>query len=230
MHDRPSHHPVSLGLVAGLSVLVVATGSAVAWWTWNATVQRVPPAAKVEPSPLPASPESQPESPDSRIPAIAPSAKAQKSEPPAAPITAEKTLQVYWLKSADSKIELAATPVKLSSTGDSEAVLQATIEKLLAGSTNPTLTTAIPRGTQLRQISVDRTGIHLDLSREFQQGGGSASMTGRVAQVLYTVTSLNPQASVWFSVEGKPLETLGGEGLIIDQPITRASFERDFSL
>lgn len=227
MHDRPSHHPVSLGLVAGLSVLIVATGSAVAWWTWNSASQRVPTAPKIEPSPLPASPESQP---DSRIPAIAPTAKAEKSEPPAAPIAAEKALQVYWLKSADNQIELAASPVKLSSAGNDEALLQAALEKLLAGSSNSALTSAIPPGTELRKVAIDAKGVHVDLSREFRQGGGSTAMTGRVAQVLYTATSLNPNAQVWFSIEGKPLETLGGEGLIIDQPMTRASFERDFSL
>ncbi|MBD2019453.1 spore germination protein, partial [Leptolyngbya sp. FACHB-36] len=37
-------------------------------------------------------------------------------------------------------------------------------------------------------------------------------------------------ARVWLFVEGEPLETLGGEGLMLDQPISRESFEKEFAL
>jgi len=44
-------------------------------------------------------------------------------------------------------------------------------------------------------VTIQNDGIHVDLSQEFTTG--SASMSSRVAQVLYTATSLQPNAKVW---------------------------------
>ncbi|MFN7850861.1 MAG: GerMN domain-containing protein, partial [Dolichospermum sp.] len=90
--------------------------------------------------------------------------------------------------------------------------------------------TTIPQGTQLLGLKAENNDIHVNLSANFTTGGGSTSMMGRVGQVVYTATSLNPKAKVYIEVNGKPLEVLGGEGVELQQPLTRESFQKNYPL
>jgi spore germination protein GerM len=138
--------------------------------------------------------------------------------------------QVYLLTLDGNDIVLQPSPITLPS-GDPQTVLTTTFQELLSGTlTTDDAFTAIPDGTTLQSLTVNSDGIYLSLSSEFTQGGGSASMQGRLGQVIYTATSLDTNAPVWLSVDGDPLEVLGGEGLIIDQPMTRSNFDQNFSL
>jgi spore germination protein GerM len=154
----------------------------------------------------------------------------QPSVKPSAQPSNQKTVQVYWLKSSGSKIEVVPAPVKIQAGVKSENILEGAFNRLLAGPNDPAHSSTIPKGTQLRNLDVREDGVHVDLSQEFTAGGGSASMTGRVAQILYTATSINPNTNVWIDVEGKRLEVLGGEGLELNQPLTRQNFEKNFDL
>ncbi|PSB35593.1 GerMN domain-containing protein [Stenomitos frigidus] len=220
MEDQRSRRQIPLGIMAGLSALVLATGSAVGWWSWQAS-HKTPSAVE----------HSQGSSEQQKVPPIA-SAPTATQKPPtsAAPASQSKTLQVYWLKASGSAIALSPSPATISTKDQQTPTVSAAIEALLAGPSNTAVTTTIPSDTKLRSLTVKDDGIYIDLSQVFTQGGGSTSMTARLGQVLYTATSLNPTAKVWLSVEGKPLETLGGEGLMVDQPLTREGFKRDFPL
>jgi spore germination protein GerM len=55
-------------------------------------------------------------------------------------------------------------------------------------------------------------------------------MMGRVGQVVYTATTLNPNAKVYIEVNGKKLDVLGGEGVEVEQPLTRENFKKDYPL
>jgi spore germination protein GerM len=138
---------------------------------------------------------------------------------------------VYWLDNVNNSIELVPSTVSLDEdTENEQEILNEAFDRLLAGPSDSDYASSIPEETELRDISVKADGVHVDLSEDFTFGGGSASMMGRVAQILYTATSLDPDAQVWLEIEGEPLEVLGGEGLLIDQPLTRQSFEKNFEL
>lgn len=146
--------------------------------------------------------------------------------------------QIYQLEIVDRRIRLTPKPIYTTATSP-QIALQQTVVRLLARSSMLDPTTAIPQGTQLLNLQVSDEGIFVNLSDKFAKGGGSSSMIYRLGQVLYTATSIDPQAPVFFSIEGKPLNEnypLGGEktnqhlGLLLDYPLTREQFDRDFLL
>ncbi len=49
----------------------------------------------------------------------------------------------------------------------------------------------------------------------FATGGGSFSMLARVAQVVFTATQFSTVERVVLLLEGRPIEALGGEGLVL---------------
>ena len=146
------------------------------------------------------------------------------------PTVAFQTVQVYWLKDSGNSLdmELVGSPIQLKS--DLGELLEVAFHRLLAGPGDPNFTTTIPAGTRLRSVQIKSNGVHVDLSREFTTGGGTASMSGRLGQIIYTATTLQPDAQVWISVEGKPLEYLGGGGLEVEGPLTRQRFQKELAL
>lgn len=149
--------------------------------------------------------------------------------------TAAQQLQpkAYLLQVKGEKISLVPQLVAIKKGVSKEVALQQTLTQLFTNVQNPQFTSTIPQGTKLLGLRIDHAGIHVNLSNEFSDGGGSSSMIYRVAQVVYTASSLNPQANVYISVEGKLLNEenpLGGEGLILAEPLTRQRFAEDFSI
>ena len=104
----------------------------------------------------------------------------------------------------------------------------AAMESLIAGPSTQEQAAAvgsqIPAGTQLLGLSVDNGVATVDLTSEFESGGGSASMNMRIAQVVYTLTQFPTVKGVLFQLDGQRVDVLGGEGVIVDQPVTRKDY------
>ena len=104
-------------------------------------------------------------------------------------------------------------------------VARAAIEQLLAGKLANGVSSAIPDGTRLLGLSIKDRVATVDLSREFETGGGSASSFYRLSQVVYTLTQFSSVGSVLFQVDGRTVTTFGPEGIVLDGPQTRADYE-----
>jgi spore germination protein GerM len=118
----------------------------------------------------------------------------------------------------------------LAPVSRNEADLETTVRAMLGGLTPSErdlgLTTAIPEGTTLNRIEVADGVATVDLSSRFDDGGGTFSMGARLGQLVYTVTGYAPDITgVRLELDGAPVEVFSSEGLVLDDPMTRASFE-----
>ena len=198
-----------LGLMASIAIALLGIGAVVGWWSSR---QLAPKSATFAPT--------------SREPIASPSPQIS---PTVIPKT--KTLTVYWLKVTPEKTTLSPAPVTVQKDTSKDSNLELALIALLEIPNNPDYSTALPPGTKLLGLKTDKEGIHLNFSQEFAQGEGPNGLMGRLGQVVYTATSQDPQAKVWINVEGKPLELLGqGDGLMVEQPITRKSFQENYQL
>jgi len=215
-------------VLLALAAVLLATGSATAWWTWQTiTTNRV--------SPLPTEDEFvttpiEPAPPTASDTPAAPQEPIAQSPATAVPDATEPSTQVFWLQ--DTGTNLGLVPVEIRMDGDMSDTekLTTAFEQLIQGPDDAEMGSSIPEDTALNRLEIRDDGVHVDLSDEFELGGGSSSMMGRLGQVIYTATTLDPDANVWISVDGTPLKLLGGEGLIVDQPMTRAAFEEAYPL
>jgi hypothetical protein len=131
-------------------------------------------------------------------------------------------LQVYFMRG--EKIGVGARYVPETAAVGAEAT-RALLEGPTAEEEDAGLTTAIPPGTRLLGLDVADGVATVDLSEEFGSGGGSLSIQARVAQVVHTLTQFPTVRTVAFRLEGDPVEALGGEGLVLSEPVGRADFE-----
>ncbi len=147
------------------------------------------------------------------------------------PVANEKTATVYWLQENGTSFNLVPQSIQVQADINKPSeFLTATFERLLSGPTEAADSSTIPQGTKLLGVKAEGDEVRVNLSEDFQFGGGSASMIGRVGQVVYTATALNPNAKVYLELNGEPVEVLGGEGLELQQPLTRENYMKNFEL
>ena len=103
----------------------------------------------------------------------------------------------------------------------------AAIEALLAGPTSAEaaagMVTLIPAGTELLSVTVTGREVRVDLTGVFASGGGSMSVLGRLAQMVFTLTQFEGIDTARFSLDGEPITEITGEGVGVDG-VTRATF------
>ncbi len=221
MEENRNNNRFSLGPLIAVGIGLFAAGGVTAWLTFN-RLSSVP----TTPSPSPSS-----SPPVAITPAPSPVAVETPSPVPVATPVRKEIVQVYWLKLTNTETQLVAQPLEVEKQNNKSDELKQAFNRLLKGAEDPDYTSLVPPGTKLLGLETDKSGIKINFSKEFAADGGTEALIGRLAQVIYTATSLDSNAKVWISVEGQPLELLGeSHGLMVDQPMTRKIFEENFQL
>jgi germination protein M len=214
--------PTSRLLVAGALVAVVALVAACSGSTGGlGSVPSVAPAPSAEPT----GPDLTPGPSDSASPPTGPS-----DAPPATPSgssTGTMIVRAYFVLGGEPGT-IGLVPV-LREVPKTTAVATTAMKSLLAGPTakesgDRSITSAIPTGTRLLGLTIKNGVATVDLSTEFDSGGGAASMQYRLAEVVYTLTQFGTVKSVVFQIEGETVTVFGGEGIVLDGPQARADY------
>ena len=138
------------------------------------------------------------------------------------PSTDQRFVDIYLIKDASYAVAVTrAVPATPGVAGNA-------IRALIAGPTEPELdeglSSAIPADTLLLGIVIDDGLATIDLGREFESGGGSFAMLGRLAQVVYTLTQFQTVDAVQFRLDGEPITVFSGEGILLEKPVTRGDY------
>jgi germination protein M len=154
--------------------------------------------------------------------ATIPTTRADSTPSSTAPAGETMTFQVWLVRGESLWPAIRVAP-------KSPAVATAAIDALIAGPTarerRHGIGSVVPAGTKLLGISIHHGTATVDLSSEYASGGGSLSITVRLAQVVYTVTQFATVKRVAFEQDGRPMTVISGDGILIDRKQTRADYE-----
>lgn len=151
-------------------------------------------------------------------------------------ITTKTTTQVKQTTSAVSE-NLVAIYYTNANNGELEKVIKTVppesnklnfaLKELVNGPSfkerNQGLSSEIPKGTKILNIITRDKSIIIDLSNEFQYGGGTESQYTRLNQLIKTVVNLKLNKPVYLYLNGEQADVIGGEGILINQPLNEYS-------
>ena len=83
----------------------------------------------------------------------------------------------------------------------------------------------IPKTTKLICIKDKGNKIIIDLNDDFQYGGGTDSIYSRMMQLIKTSLANTEGKKIYLYINGKQLNEIGGEGIMISQPLTEKSLD-----
>ena len=86
------------------------------------------------------------------------------------------------------------------------------------------LTSEIPPATKILSIREGDGNIMIDLSSAFEGGGGAESTYTRVKQLIKTAKA-NTNLPVYLYINGRQADVIGGEGIMIKQPLSERSLD-----
>ena len=135
-----------------------------------------------------------------------------------------KTVKIFV---TDSKGNLRSVNRKCDTSVERSCFAYAIRELISAPSSwekNKGLSSEVPANTTILSIREGSNNILIDLSPAFESGGGAESTYIRVRQLIKTAQA-NTKLPVYLYINGRQADVIGGEGVMIKQPLTERSLD-----
>ena len=84
--------------------------------------------------------------------------------------------------------------------------------------------TEIPSGSEVINITEQSDKVIVNLNSAFVNGGGTESLYKRLYQLIKTV-KLNSKVPVYLYIDGQRADVVGGEGIMLSQPLSNSSLD-----
>lgn len=144
-------------------------------------------------------------------------------------ISAPKSyVSVYFIGQNDNKEEVYKIVRRQYNPETDGTKLNYAIKNLLKGPSAKEVAKGIysevPQGTKLLSLEEKSDKIIINLSGDFEQGGGTDGLYKRLFQLIKTANK-NTVTNVYLYINGKQADVIGGEGIMINQPLSSKSLQ-----
>lgn len=137
-------------------------------------------------------------------------------------------VNVYFIGQNANKEEVYKVVKREYDSAKDETKLKYSIENLLKGPTAAEkakgVYSEIPQGTRLISLEETPNKIVINLSGDFEQGGGTDGLYKRLYQLIKTANK-NTVLDVYLYINGKQADVIGGEGIMLNQPLKSNSLD-----
>lgn len=134
----------------------------------------------------------------------------------------KNSVPVYFVKNLDQTSK--AIPVRRELYKGANR-LKLALSELLSGPTDNEKKlgyySELPVETTIFEIKESPERITINVSNDFETGGGSASMGLRLEQLINTAIDSANKKPVYLEIEGEQVIHFGGEGIMVPQPLSK---------
>ena len=133
---------------------------------------------------------------------------------------------VYFVVSEDNNFSLKAVARISKANNLKDNLIDATKSLIIGPNSSEKaqgLATSFPQDTQLLGLKINADEVTVDFSNEFLSPQGISASTGLLNQVFYSLSQPKSIDKVKIFVDGSPLNYIGGEGIVVEQPWIRIS-------
>jgi len=137
--------------------------------------------------------------------------------------TQEHDVKIYVVRFNErtEKTELTTVPRRVKGDEPLEAALQELLKGPSGAEKRGGLLSAMPERLSLRGVTVKNKTAYIDFNDAFEENAIGNIIQSRIDQIVYTATQFEDVDSVIIQVNGVAKKFVGGDGVVLNNPLTR---------